>query len=249
MKNNNDINLEMNHIADVKERKVEKNDVPKSQTEIKETAKTFFHNFAKQYCRQEKKANEAEKEELFLQEVRYLDANTSLNPEVIPKEAYLNLSKEELQQLEENDPGYVNEKVLDYDNVLGKKENTYKVTGLHNTESIYWGDYATKEGVEYITLDSGKVVSRWGEETGTFLSDVDVEYDSLELPIIKEKNTQRLYEVLKSFPVEVSKVAKQPWNKENGVEEMQSTIQYKTAIPIQSLVKEGYLKQICNSDK
>ena len=247
MKNNN-TNLEINHIEDVKEQKVEKNGVPKSQEEIKETAKIFFHNFAKQYCSQEKKASEAEQEELFLQEVRYLDANTSLNPDVIPKEEYLNLSKEELQQLEENDPGYVNEKVLDYDNVLGKKENTYKFTGLH-TEAICWGDYATKEGVEYITLDSGKIVSRWGEETGTFLSDVGVEYASLELPIIKEKNIQRLYEVVKSFPVEVSKVAKQPWNKENGVEEIKPTIQYKTAIPIHALVKEGYLKQIGNSDK
>ena len=248
MKNNHDTNLEMNQIADVKERKVEKNDVPKSQKEIKETAKTFFHNFAKQYGSQEKKASEAEKEELFLQEVRYLDVNTSLHPEVIPKEEYLNLSKEELQQLEENDPGYVNENVLDYDNVLGKKENTYQFTGLHSG-AIHWGDYATKEGVEYITLDSGKVVSRWGEETGTFLSDVGVDYASLELPVIKEKNIQRLYEVLKSFPVEVSKVAKQPWNKENGVEEIKPTIQYKTAIPIHILVKEGYLKQIGDSDK
>ena len=150
--------------------------------------------------------------------------------------------------MDENDPGYVNEKVLDYDNVLGKEENTYRITGLH-TEAIYWGDYATKEGVEYITLDIGKVVSRWGEETGTFLSDIGVDYASLELPVVKEKNIQRLYEVLKPFPVEVSKVAKQPWNKENGVEEIQSTIQYKTAIPIYVLVKEGYLKQICNSNK
>ena len=244
---NSNTNLEIN-ISDIKEEKVEKNNVQKSEKKIKETAKTFFHNFSKRYWNQEAKANEKDKEELFLEELNYLDTNTPLNPEIIPKEEHLNFSKEELQQLDENDPGYVNEKVLDYDNTLEKESNTYQFTGLH-TGAIRWGDYATKEGVDYITLDIGKIVSRWGEETGTFLSDVGVDYDSLELPIIKEKNNQRLYEVLKSFPVEISKVAKQPWNKENDVEETESVVQYRTAIPIHALVKEGYLKQISNTEK
>lgn len=226
----------------------EKDTYSKSCQEIKETAKTFFHNFSQRYWSQEAKVNEEDKEELFLEELNYLDTNTSLNPEIILKEEHLNFSKEELQQLEENDPGYVNEKVLDYDNTLDKESNTYQFTGLH-TGAIRWGDYATKEGVDYITLDIGKIVSRWGEEAGTFLSDVGVDYDSLELPIIKEKNNQRLYEVLKSFPVEISKVAKQPWNKENDVEEAEAVVQYRTAIPIHALVKEGYLKQISNTEK
>ena len=58
-----------------------------------------------------------------------------------------------------------------------------------------------------------------------------------------------MYEVLKSFPVEISKVAKQPWNKENDIEEEEPIVQYRTAIPIYALVKEGYLKQISNTEK
>lgn len=244
MKNNNYENLEAKLLSP-EERKNEKNNLQKSREEIKDTVKAFFHNFSQQYRPNDTKASDTDKEKLFLEEINYLDVNTSPNPELIPKSEYQNFSKEELQQLEENDPGYVNEKVLDYDNTLEKESNTYQMTGLH-TGAIRWGDYATKEGVDYITLDVGKIVSRWGEETGTFLSDVGVNYDSLELPIIKEKNKQTLYEVLKSFPVEISKIAKQPWNEGSNGEEAEPVIQYRTAIPICALLREGYLKQVGN---
>ena len=114
--------------------------------------------------------------------------------------------------MKENDPGYVNEMVLDYDNILQNPNNTYKESGEHKN-AIYWGDYAMENSVKYHMLQPGMVLSRWGNENGTFMANVNTDYHSLELPIVREKQTQNLYEVCKPFPVEISQVAIQPWNK------------------------------------
>lgn len=217
----------------------------KPDQKIKDETRVFFNTFSQKHWAQKQRPEEPGEEELFLAEVKDLDANTPavLSADLPAAAKGLQHTREELMQLYENDPGYVNEKVLDYENVLEKDSNTYKETGLH-TGAIRWGDYATKEGVEYATLETGKILSRWGDEEGSFTSDVNVDYESLELPISKDKNVQSLYQVLKQFPVEISKVARQPWNEavESGKEE--ETIQYRTPIPISDLVEKGYLKKL-----
>lgn len=244
MKNNHYEVMESS-AKDAMERNWKKHDSPpKTDQDIKSEACAFFHNFSHRYWSREPKPDESDKEELFLAEIRDMDENTALTPfaDIMPEE--LNFSKEELQQIEEDDPGYVNEKVLDYDNVSGSENNTYRETGLH-TGAIRWGDYAIKESVEYITLETGKILSRWGNEEGTFMCDAETNYDALELPIVKEKNIQSFYEVLKPFPVEISKVAKQPWNQSGESEKASETsIQYRTPIPIRELLNEGYLKKL-----
>lgn len=237
---------------EVLEKNIEKQgNLKKSEREIRSEVKSFFYNFSQKIRKQETEQKELDEEQVFLEEIKDLEENTAAILTVSYDIKDITLTKEELQQLDENDPGYVNDKVLDYDNDLNTKNNTYHETGLH-TRAIRWGDYATEEGKEYEMLQTGMVLSRWGEENGTFMSDVNVEYDSLEMPIIKEKNHQSFYKVMKPFPVEISKIAKQPWNRKEEQskrtddfdKEEKSVIQYKVPVPVQNLIKEGYLKKL-----
>ncbi|MCM1218533.1 MAG: TNT domain-containing protein [Lachnospiraceae bacterium] len=175
-----------------------------------------------------------------------LDQNTSLEPQIPAQMEDSFLSIEEFAQIEENDPGYINSKVLDYENQSNTEENTYQENGLH-TGAIHWGEYADEESIEYVTLEKGKILSRWGGEDGTFLSDTDVEYEKLELPIVEEKNSRNFYEVLKEFPAELSNVKRQPWNDADQMEQNEAAaqaVQYKMPIPVQNLIEEGYLKRV-----
>lgn len=217
----------------------------KPDQRIKDETRVFFNTFSQKHWEQKQKSEVPKEEELFLADVKDLDANTPpvLSADLPAAARGMQQTREELLEMYENDPGYVNEKVLDYENVLESEDNTYKETGLH-TGAIHWGDYATREGVEYATLEEGKVLSRWGSEEGSFLSDVNVDYDSLELPVSEDKNRQSLYQVLKQFPVEISKVAKQPWNDAGESGKEGETVQYRTPIPIGDLVEKGYLKKL-----
>ncbi len=223
----------------------------KKNKEIRSESKAFFQSFSQR--QQEKKTDVNREEELFLDEVRQMDANTAPEPAVLTRMEESSLTEEELQEIYDQDPGYVNAKVLDYDNELEKKENTYSETGSH-TGAVRWGDYAGKEGVEYITLRPGTLLSRWGSEKGTFLSDTDVSYEQLELPVSSDKNEQNFYEVLKPFPVEISKIAVQPWNeadktqKEDTSQNTDAAMQYKAPISVEELVKNGYLKKATPSE-
>lgn len=223
----------------------EKEALGKQDRKIKEDMRVFFDTFSQKHWEQKQKPWEPSEEELFLAEMRDLDANTPpvLSAELPAAADGLRQTREELLQMYENDPGYVNEKVLDYGNVLDSERNTYQETGLH-AGAVRWGDYATGEGVEYATLEEGKILSRWGSEEGSFASDADVDYDLLELPVSRDKNSQSLYQVLKPFPVEVSRVARQPWNedREDGPEE--EPVQYRMPIPVGDLVEKGYLRKL-----
>lgn len=243
--------------TDISSNKIERNGFEQEDAsyrlgeEIKNKTYAFFHDFAQRNYDGKSKPREADIDEHFLADIEYLDANTDLQPSVISNTEKRDLSKEEFQQIYENDPGYVNGNVLDYDNESASESNTYKETGLHSG-AIHWGNYAIKDSAEYITLDAGKLLSRWGNEKGTFMSDVGVDYDSLELPIVKEKNEQNIYEVLKPFPVEISNVNKQPWNNSDEAKkqgEFENTIQYRTPIPVDELVKEGYLIKLDENKK
>lgn len=223
-----------------------KNEKIKSDEEIKKTAYAFYNDFSSNYWSQRQTSIVNDRKRIFLEDVKALDLNTDTNLSTSIKEVEENITKEEILQLEENDPGYVNGKVLDYDNEENSELNTYKTTGMH-TGAVHWGHYATREGVEYLTLKSGMLLSRWGDENGSFLSNIDTSYNCLELPTIQEKNKQNLYEVLKPFPVEVSKIAKQPWNKqvcEVSDTSYESAIQYRTPVPINELLIKGYLKKL-----
>lgn len=150
---------------------------------------------------------------------------------------------QEVRQLDENDPGYVNGLVLDYDNEENNPKNTYRETGKH-TGAIRWGDYAVEGSETYITLRPGTRLVRWGDENGTFLAQPDTSYEKLELPVVQEKQSRNLYEVCKPFPAEKSLVEKQPWNKEQSGGS--PAIQYKVPVSIKQLVEKNYLRRVEN---
>lgn len=237
-----------NEVKESKDGSLEKNNIQnKMPKEIKDESQVFFRNFShkQNFSDLKPELDDKHEEEQFLEDIRYLDLNTSLVRTELCDIKNQGYSKEELTQLEENDPGYVNGKVLDYDNENEVESNTYQSTGLHSG-AIHWGEYAARESIDYITLDEGKVLRRWGDENGTFLAEPETDYESLELPIVEAKNIPTLYEVIKPFPTEISIVAKQPWNqnKEAADDKEQDTLQYRTPIAIKRLVEEGYLKAV-----
>ena len=215
------------------------------QKEILSEVKSFFQSFSQKYQKPYNEETKESKEKLFLEDIKDMDFNTAPEPIVTYEIDNSTITEEELEQLLEQDAGYVNETVLDYENILNKKENTYSKTGLH-TNALRWGRYAKEGSIEYTILSAGQILSRWGDEKGTFMSDVNVEYEKLELPMVKEKSIQSFYEILKPIPVEVSKVAVQPWNKARNKEadtseNKKDVLQYKMPVSIDILIENGYL--------
>lgn len=200
-----------------------------SLQEIKDETRCFFQNFSQKYWESQPEPDERQ---MFLAEVTELDQQTAPNENIVCDTADQELTAEDVQQIMEGDPGYVNDRVLDYESDI------YQKTGLH---VIHWGHYAAKEGIEYKMLPAGTVLSRWGDECGTFLSDIDTSYDQLELPVVQDKNERTLYEVVKPFPVEISRIALQPWNQKGGSTDGSSALQYKAPVPVKELLQEGYL--------
>lgn len=250
MKKNHYEVLDIPSNKEIKGETIEKKNVSeKTKKEIINEKKNFFHDFSQRYWSQKPKIGEAEQkkaeQERFLAEVEDLDYNTPSDPQMLVHSQLCSITKGELEQLEENDPGYVNGNVLDYDNDLGREENTYQKTGLHEG-AIRWGDYAAKESKEYISLESGKILGRWGDEEGMFMADPQTKYEELELPVVEEKNLLNLYKVQKPFPAEISRIAGQPWNemKKDDGRSAEQAVQYRMPIPVSELVKEGYLKKL-----
>ena len=212
----------------------------KSDEQMKEQTRVFFREFGPKHGIQKPKMSETEMEKRFLDRVGALDVDMDPNPKMREEDAPL--TAEELEMIEEDDAGYVNGQVLDYDNELGSAENTYKETGLH-TGAIRWGPFAVEGSIEYISLPEGTILRRWGDEDGTFLSDPGTPYGSLELPTVQEKNPPHLYRVQKPFPVEISRVAVQPWN-DGEKRDKQPALQYRAPAPVQELLNHGYLKSL-----
>ncbi|MCD7764121.1 MAG: TNT domain-containing protein [Lachnospiraceae bacterium] len=212
----------------------------KSDSEINAKAKSFFQNFAKRQREADRVKDDPEK--LLLEEIHQLDLNTAPTLSSIRETTVDDLSAEELAEMYENDPGYVNEHVLDYENTLNREENTYSKTGLH-TGAVHWGEYAEKETAGYLMIQPGHILSRWGSEKGSFLSDLNVRYEQLEMPVSSDKKEHGFYEAIKPFPVEVSKIATQPWNLQEKNMPEEEVNQYKTPISVELLIKSGYLKK------
>ena len=139
--------------------------------------------------------------------------------------------EELIKQFEEDDPGYINGDVLDYDSPEYKE---------HGTHRIDWGkDNADMPHNE--TLQQGKTLSRVGDENGHYFGDQDMNYNDRQLPYIEGKQPIKNYEVLKPLNVEQSTVAKQPWGPEMEGDAPQ---QYKSEKTAKELVDEGYLREL-----
>lgn len=177
-------------------------------------------------------------------------------------------TQEELNEIWDNDPGYVNERVMkelpSYDEETGELlSDKYKIIsdiylkeGLH-VDVIDWGPESVPGTEKRVELEQGTVLVRWGNEAGHFATPEGTEYEDLQLPTSEDKREKNEYVVLKSFGgadsdiVKQSEIATQNWNKQDGIEqENENTearpIQYKFSKSIEELLKEGYLAKLDN---
>lgn len=174
-------------------------------------------------------------------------------------------SEEELQDIYDNDPGYIDELVYkDYPKKFEEetedesKENfqdigdkrgvleedgSYMETGFHD-DLVDW-DEAAVEGTEMEKLlPEGNFLVRYGSEKGRFLTEPGTEFKNLHLNVSEDKLEKNQYEVLKPLPTTESIIRKQrfdePAGDENNVKEAKQFYMEKA---VEDLVKEGFLRK------
>ncbi|MBQ8435261.1 MAG: hypothetical protein IJ460_05795 [Clostridia bacterium] len=189
---------------------------------------------------------------------------------------YADYSDEELEELWDNDPGYLNKNVLYFygekksadgkeyfaapenSSVVSKDENfedvyadyseLYKQTGLH---VVSWNkDYVegTKENVE---LKPGMVIERWIDperEGGRYFTEEGSDFDELHMNVSEDKREKVQYEVLMPLQTEKSIIAEQPFD-EKQPEDYKPTVQFKTSMSCDDLIELGYIRKIDDKEK
>ena len=108
-----------------------------------------------------------------------------------------------------------------------------------NIECTFWfppnEGFAGKPKDEKI--ETGKLIDRYGNPGGTFLSPDGIPYPERALPYEQSKSRYHRYEVLKPLTASTGPAAE--WFDQPG-----GGIQYKTSKPVQELIKEGSLKEV-----
>ena len=139
--------------------------------------------------------------------------------------------QKDFDSLYENDPGWRNDSVLDYDHPDYISEGTNRVKwGNHNSDTPHSE-----------TMREGKVISRTGSDQGNYFADGNTDFNSRQLPYSEDKSAPRYYEVQKPFSAEQSTIAEQPWN---DAERNENAQQYKTEQSEAWLRDNGYIKEI-----
>lgn len=172
---------------------------------------------------------------------------------------YDDYSQEELKEIWENDPQYVNEKVyrplpgtsqesierqkLDPEDVMDKN-SLYIKDGLH-------GDYDKKGLINWkhdsipgtevdLKIPEGTLLKRYGPDGGHYLTDIDTKFEDLNLPSDRFKVDN--YMVIKPLPTVKSTIADQPFTMR--YKDSPRASQYKTEMSVAQLVEKGYLKKM-----
>ena len=139
--------------------------------------------------------------------------------------------QKDFDSLYENDPGWRNDSVLDYDHPDYISEGTNRVK---------WGN-DNSDTPHSETMREGKVISRTGSDQGNYFADGNTDFNSRQLPYSEDKSAPRYYEVQKPFSAEQSTIAEQPWN---DAERNENAQQYKTEQSEAWLRDNGYIKEI-----
>ncbi|MBE6775224.1 MAG: hypothetical protein E7543_03435 [Ruminococcaceae bacterium] len=161
------------------------------------------------------------------------------------------ISEDELGDLfdiELDDPGYVSNKVLDYD------DKKYQKEGFHH---VNWKSDAVEGTTENVVLEASDrpVICQWSHpaKTGSYFCDPDTKYENLQLQDIQEKREQKIYEVIKDLPMKRSVINDQHFL--DGVS-FDKTYQYVSSLKndqgkpmtAKELVQAGYLKEITSTE-
>lgn len=187
-------------------------------------------------------------------DLEYFDANTPENINHIKITDCKSYTKEELKQLYDDFAGYINNDVeyendgKDIDNIPQEKEygNNYKQTGLHN---VSWSKDKVDNTDKKVVLPIGEKIIQYSHNgiSGKYFAPVGTSYNDLQLPDSKDKRTLTIYEVVGNFQVEVSKIAKQYFNK-NSKSKFNETVQYKSDMTADKLIEMGILKKSRQDD-
>jgi hypothetical protein len=141
--------------------------------------------------------------------------------------------------------------------ILGKSNIATKTVTLGKDELIVadksfldangkidWEKYAPNGGyvpgtkVDGVTLDTGKIIDRYGNQRGSYVSPVGVPYNQRALPYVENPNAYHQYEVVKPIEnISMGKIAK-------AFKQAGGGIQYELPNSIEYLISKGYLKEI-----
>ena len=177
-------------------------------------------------------------------ELEDLDENTGELPEET-EDVERSYSEEELQDIWNNDPGYVNERAMKRLDDPSVKNSDYLKTGLHSAGLLNYGKDAVENTEKETLLSEGKVLERWGSEEGRYLTEPGTDFQDLHLNVSEDKLERQSYEVVKPFWVVESKAAPQPFDekREEQDEERKAAVQYRSQICVEDLIEMGFLKK------
>lgn len=176
-------------------------------------------------------------EKNFNEDCKELYRNTSLDESKKRATDLDKYTKEELEQIWDNDPGYISKYAM--------KMNSYYVkTGYHrNTVNYTRADVPGTKITKVIA--AGAILKRYGSEYGKFLTDMDTPFEKLQLLYSEDKYKGRLtyYKVAQPFKVTESTIAQQFTKGKEGKAVDGNSKQYKLKgfSNVNDLVKKGYL--------
>lgn len=192
-------------------------------------------------------------------DIGYLESNTAILPnEMRDGGKYDSYTKEDFEEIWENDPQYVNEKVYrplpgtspesierqkhNPEEVLGN-DSRYLMEGLHG-DLINWKVDSVPGTEVGVKIPEGTLLKRYGSNEGQYFADVDTKFEALNLPSDRFKASN--YLVVKPLPAIKSEIADQPFTMRKPGSPR--AVQYKTELSVARLVDEGYLKKLEDGD-
>ena len=176
-------------------------------------------------------------------EIADLDENTDEFPEE-SDEVERDYSSEELQDIWDNDPGYVNERAMKKLDDPSMKDSGYLKTGLHSRRLLNYGKDALDDTEQDTLISEGKLLERWGSEAGTYLTEPGTDFRDLHLDVTEDKLERNSYEVVKPFWVTESRIAPQPFDEKDDTEKKREpAVQYHARICVEDLIEMGFLKK------
>lgn len=149
----------------------------------------------------------------------------------------------QLQDIWANDPGYINERAMKRLDDTSMKDSDYLKTGRHAGGLLNYGKDAVENTETDTLLSEGKVLERWGSESGTYLTEPGTDFKDLHLNVSEDKLERQSYEVVKPFWVTESRIAAQPFDEKSEKEDKESAVQYHARICVEDLVELGFLKK------
>ena len=179
------------------------------------------------------------------EELEDLDENTDEIPEE-SDDVERSYSMEELQDIWNNDPGYVNERAMKRLDDPSMKDSGYLKTGLHSQGLLNYGKDAVDDTEKDTLLSEGKVLERWGSEGGSYLTEPGTDFKDLHLNVSEDKLERNSYEVVRPFWVTESRIADQPFDEkgdDDSDENKEPAVQYHAHICVEDLIELGFLKK------